>query len=139
MKKIIIWIVVLIVVAGGSFYGGMKYQASKKPSAASFGQFRNGAGVNARTGQAVGAGAIMGQVLSIDNQSMTVQMRDGSSKVVILSSSTGVSKQASGAIGDVKIGNEVSVIGTTNTDGSVTAQTIQIRPNIPSPSPSPTK
>ena len=82
-----------------------------------------------------GAGFANGEVLSADTSSMIVKMRDGSSKNIILSNSTQVLKSATGTISDVTTGTQVTVVGSANTDGSITAQSVQIRPNMPSSTP----
>ena len=151
MKNKIVMGIAAIIIAGASFFGGMKYQQSKSPTGFAnltpaerqqrvqqMGDnggaiFRNG---NGRIG---GGGIIAGEVLSIGNGSLTVKMQDDSTKIILLSGSTKISKTVDGVSSDVSTGKSVAVTGTANSDGSVTAQSIQIRPNIPSPSPTPTK
>lgn len=125
-----------IIIAGGAFYGGMQYGKAKSASTAQTrfsgmnggqnGQFGQG-GVRggARMG---GGGATSGAVLSKDDKSITVKLRDGGSKIVFFSTTTQVQKSTEGSISDLNIGAEVVAIGSTNSDGSVTAQSIQIRP-----------
>lgn len=136
--------VIVVVVAGASFFGGMKYSDAKTASAqqARIGQFasRTGGGNGAiRTGGNGGGGATAGEIISKDDKSITVRARDNSSKIVFLSGSVEVSKMISGTSTDLEIGRTVTVTGTTNSDGSVTAQMIQLRPAFPSPSASPAK
>jgi len=132
MKKIIPIIIALIVVAGGSFYGGMSYQKSKNPlgnfSRQNFqgnaaGAFTQGAG-----NRGAGAGFLSGEVITKDNQSLTLKMQDGSSKIIFFSSSTTISKTAEGTVNDVEIGKQIMVTGQQNSDGSYTAKTIQLSP-----------
>ena len=59
---------------------------------------------------------------------MTVKLQDGGSKIVILTDSTAINKSAEGSREDLKIGGKVGVFGTENSDGSVTAQNIQLDP-----------
>ncbi len=122
--KIIIGGLVLVVIA---FYGGMKYSESKR--VAIIANFRNG---NFTPGQGggrglTGGGAISGEIISKDPNGITIKMRDGSSKIVILSSSTSVMKSVNGTLTDLEIGKEISGTGTANSDGSLTASMIQIR------------
>lgn len=42
-------------------------------------------------------------------------------------------KSASGSAADVAVGSSIVVTGSKNSDGSVTAQSIQIRPDMPAP------
>lgn len=125
-------IIVAVVVGGASFYGGMLYQKTQVRS--TFGQFaregRTGQNpTNMRNGTNRGfGGAIVGDVVSIDNDSLTVKLQDGSSKIVNLAQSTTYSKTETGSKTDLKNGTKVAAIGATNSDGSITAQNIQINP-----------
>lgn len=73
---------------------------------------------------------VIGEIISQDDASITVKMEDGSSKIIILSNSTAVNKQASGSKSDLLIGENVMVVGSNNADGSITAQNIQLNPQI---------
>jgi hypothetical protein len=75
-----------------------------------------------------GGGAVNGTILSTDAKSLTVKMADGSTKIVLLSGSTAYSNTQAAAQGDLKTGSTVAVFGTANSDGSVTATTVQINP-----------
>ena len=110
--------IIAIVFAAGGFVGGMKYQQTKTPQFARGQQLRN-------RGQ---GGMVTGTILSVDTTSMTVKLADNSSKIVVLASSTTYAKSTEGSQSDLKVGDRVSAFGTTNTDGSVTAQNIQINP-----------
>jgi len=126
MKKLIpIFIVILLVVAGGAFYGGMKYDQSKTASNLATMRSRNG-----MTSNRAGGGFVTGEIISKDDKSVTVKLRDGGSKIVFLSSSTEVTKSVSGTLVDLEVGKNISVNGTANSDGSITAQSIQLRPNL---------
>lgn len=131
MKKIIpIIIILIIVVGGGAFYGGMKYQQSKGPLTKLSPEqrqrfFQQGAG------QKVGRDFLSGEVITKDEQSFTLKMPDGSSKIVFFSDSTQIFKTTEGKIGDIEIGKQIMVSGSQNSDGSYTAKTIQISPHHP--------
>lgn len=126
------FIVALILVGGGSFYGGIKYQEAKTPTTPvgrmmgpnGFG----GANGQGRRGGPNGTGIVAGDVINKDASSLTINTPNTGSKVVLIASSTRVSKMQDGTLADVNAGTEVVVNGTANSDGSVTAQTIQIRP-----------
>ncbi len=129
-QHLMIWIIVTVLVAGGMFFMGSKHgQAAAKTA---FAAMRgNGSGQRGRFG--AGGGAVMGSVIAKDDTSMTIKMRDGSSRIVLYSGSTQVQKSAPGTASDVTVGSQITVLGTQNTDGSVTAQNIQIRPTMPAP------
>lgn len=137
MKKILPIIVALAAVGGVSFFGGIKYAENKRAS--NFAANRNGnfnfhdgadGGMNGnrRAGGQGGAGFVSGEIISKDNGSLTVKLRDGGSKIVFFSTSTQVMKTAAGSADDLKAGETISVTGMANQDGSVTAQNIQLRP-----------
>lgn len=139
MNKTTYFIIALVVVAGASFYGGTLYQKQTDstavgPSAAQRQQFANGRG--ARNGMN-GNDFINGQILSKSDKSITVQLRTGGSKIVFLGTDTQISKFDPGTITDLTVGGNVSVSGTDNADGSVTAKTVQLRPENPNPMPRP--
>ena len=69
---------------------------------------------------------IMGEVLSQDDKSFTVKMPDGGSKIILFSEKTTLHKANDATKSDLKAGEQVSVFGTENPDGSLTAQNIQI-------------
>ena len=73
----------------------------------------------------------IGKVISKDDTSITVKGRDGSSKIVLYTPTTQVMKSTSGSSTDITVGSQVLVQGKTNSDGSVTAQNISIRPTMP--------
>ena len=152
-KLIAIVIVTAVVVGGGAFFGGMKYAESKSPqgrvSQADFQNLQNlspeerqqrlqelganaGAGFRggAGGGQRGGGGLTAGEIIAKDDKSITVKLSDGGSKIVFLSDSTTISKMTDGTKSDLEIGKQVTVNGSANSDGSVTAQSIQLRPNL---------
>jgi len=127
-KNVVILILSVAVAGGLGFAGGMKYQESKKTPLraggmafqADRGQFQRGPGNGFRP--------VSGEIISSDDKSITVKLVDGSSKIVIVSESTVINKSAEGTRADLKTGERVMVFGTENTDGSVTAQNIQLNP-----------
>lgn len=154
MKKLMTVVaIVAVVVGGGAFYGGMKYAEGRSPRGFSQGNFQNlqnlspeerqqrlgelganaGAGFRGGAGgqgtRGVGGGFVAGEILSKNNMSITIKMPDGGSRIVFYSDSTEISKFTDGSINDLVIGKTVSVNGSSNQDGSVTAQSIQIRPD----------
>lgn len=149
MNKTVIIAVVLIIVAGvGGFFGGMYYQKSQTVShfAQSGGGAGGAGGYARRFGQGGTAGAngmnvVRGQVVNTDSNSITIKLPDGSSKIIVVGSSTSFMKSATGTLSDLKTGDSVMAFGTTNSDGSVTAQSVQINPpgRGPMPSSAPTQ
>jgi hypothetical protein len=130
-KILLISIGVALVIAGGAFYGGMKHGESARQNfiRQSFnGQAGLQTGFGNRNGGQSGAGFVSGEIISKDNQSITLQLRQGGSKIVFYSDATDISKFAGGTPTDLETGKTVMVTGNANSDGSITAQSIQIRP-----------
>jgi hypothetical protein len=136
MKNIVVGAVVVFVVGAGiGFYGGMKYQSNKAPMP---GTFAGRSGQNG--GRQSFGGMTIGTIISKDASSITLQLASGQtgqsgSRIVLFSGTTEISKFDAGTAGDLKAGSTVMVRGTQNSDGSLTAQQIQLRPAMPSVSP----
>jgi hypothetical protein len=142
-KQIIIAIIVLVIVAGISFYSGYKVgQNSTSARGTRSGQALgpNGAGGmmggangirNGRPGQGGAMTLVSGEVLSKDATSVTLKLRDGGSKIIFVATSTAVQKTVSGTVADLVIGNQITASGPANADGSINAVTINQRPAMP--------
>ncbi len=144
MKNTIIWVIALLAIGGGAFWGGIQYSDAKIKGGATgqpgmMGQYRNGqaggmgAGAGRRGGMMgqAGGGFLNGEIIAKDDKSVTIKLRDGGSKIVFFSGSTAIGKMTDGTAADLVVGKTVSAIGKAGTDGSVTADSIQIRPALP--------
>lgn len=129
-KKYIGAIVVGFVLVGylGYYLGTKAILSSGAPAdqAVTAGQFNKGPG---RSGRGMG-NFNGGTVLAKDDKSLTIQGRDGSSKIIFFTQTTPVSKMVAGAIADVTVGSDVMISGTPNSDGSINAEAISIRPTV---------
>jgi hypothetical protein len=134
MKNPITLGIIALLVAGGAFYGGMQFQVSVQATADAARQAARGQGGAAfggrggSSGQGGGAGRgapTVGKVLSKDEASMTVELAAGGSKIIILSGETKAMHTTDIGLDTVKVGDTVTVMGSTNTDGSVTASRIE--------------
>jgi hypothetical protein len=132
MKNNYVVVAILIVIsAGAGFFGGMKYQQSQRGNF--FPQVGNGQ-MMVRNGN-IGAGSIRGgfrpvagEIISVDDKSITVKLQDESSKIILLNSKTLINKAETVDKNELKEGETVSVFGSENSDGSVTAQNVQLNP-----------
>ncbi|MBI2033207.1 MAG: hypothetical protein HYT10_01950 [Candidatus Levybacteria bacterium] len=127
-NMIAIIIVVALVVGAGGFFAGMKYQESKSP-AGRFGNFQGARNGNFEQ-RTQGVRPVNGEIISSDDKSITVKLQDGSSKIVLLNDTTTFSKSAEGSKSDLKTGEKVAVFGIENSDGTVTAQNVQLNPQF---------
>lgn len=143
---------IALLIAGAAFYGGMKYQMSVQAAAdaarIAARSERGGQGIQGGQGGfgrggmggagGMGGGRFMptvGKVLSKDDTSLTVELSEGGSRIVILSGETRVTHTEEITLDTVQVGDSVTVMGQPNADGSVTAQRIEtgvsIRGNRP--------
>jgi len=134
-KNLIITVVLILVFTGAGFFGGMKYQQGKRSNLQR--QFQGGQNGARVQGARNGFRPVNGEIIGSDDKSITVKLADGSTKIVLFSDKTEINKAAIATKDDLKTGEKVAVFGTDNTDGTVTAQTIQLNPlerNFPTPS-----
>lgn len=156
MKKILpIIIVVIILVGASAFYSGMKYQQSQSTGSKAQGNFQNfrnltpeqrqqmieqgganlpGGSTAGRTGNRTAGNLARGEIIAKDDKSITIKLggQDGGSKIIFFSDATKITKSAEGLSSDLEIGKTVMVGGQQNSDGSMTAETIQLNSLTPS-------
>ena len=143
--KIIIAIIVLLAVAGGSFFGGTLYGKSQAQAAfvtarqqRGGGMFPGGAGtivtgegpvVSGQRGGAVDqvqGGALFGQIKEISDGVMVISDNNGKETQVKVTDTTLIQKQASVTLADLATGETVIVSGSTAADGTITARSVQV-------------
>jgi hypothetical protein len=132
MNKNLIIIVLAVLIAGGiGFFGGTKYQQSR--ALANFANRQGGTrfGMGQIAQRMMGGNnfrPVMGEIISQDDKSITVKLTDGSSKIILLSDSTTFNKISEAAKTDLKVGDTIAAFGTTSSDGSIVATSIQLNP-----------
>jgi len=137
-NTIIVGIVAAVVFGGGGYYLGMQKATSSTTAATATGAAfagRGAGGAGRFGGGAAGGGFTGGTILSIGSGTMTIQMAASTStsattgtKIVLFDTTTQVSEMQTVAPSALTVGQSVTVTGATNSDGSVTATSIQVRP-----------
>ncbi|MDE2188543.1 MAG: hypothetical protein KGJ35_02325 [Patescibacteria group bacterium] len=137
--QITIAVIIAIVAFGGGWAYGKNSVGTSSTASNTNAQFRNFSGANSagtRTfGSRSGAGAVIGTVVSMDASSISIALPVSTStsattgsQVVLYSPSTSITKTVVGSASDLSVGESVVVQGTPNSDGSLTANSIQVRP-----------
>ena len=130
MKKYIVPAIILVVVAGASFYGGTIY--GKTSRARGFAAGLNGQfGGNQNMAQRFQRlpNMVSGEIISKDDNSVTIKLpNDRGSRIIMLSGNTKIEKSVSGTKNDLSVGTTISASGKSSDNGTVDAQTVQIRP-----------
>lgn len=136
-KIIAVAMVIAVVLVVVGFFGGTLYQKSQTikpgrnfggPGGGGIGNFESQAANATRRSGGLQGGFTSGDIIARDNNSITLKLRDGSSRIIFYSGSTTINKQASGTVDDLSVGSSVMVVGNANADGSVSAQNISLRP-----------
>ena len=133
--RIAVGVLVLVLVAGGSFYGGTVYgrgQAQAAGSArlrAARGTDGGAAGQFAAGQRGAGQGGMLfGQIQDIGDGTLTITDNSGAQRKVQVTDTTLIQKQASVTLADLQTGESVIVSGSTGSDGSITARSVQVAP-----------
>lgn len=124
-------LIVALAVGAAGFFVGTKYQAGQTGnlrSNAFGGRGFGGSGAGGAGRQ--GFRPVQGNILSADDKSITVKLADGSTKIILLTDKTQINQASKAMTSDLKVGAPVAVFGTTNADGSVTAQSVQLNPQM---------
>ena len=146
--QIIIGVVAALVLAGSGFAAGMTFEKNQTPSASPATTTGTRGGTGARgglggPGGAVLAGqqAVIGRVLAVNDGSITiaaVERGQGgasaqaspatTSQIVLVGTTTRMVKttETDVKLSDIKVGDQVTVVGTTDTTGMVSATAIVV-------------
>ena len=146
VAQIIVGVVLMLAVAGGSFYAGMVYgrgqggtgtaqadqfsafaTARANGEAPPVGQF-GGRGQAGPFGDAQGGGNTFGQIESIADGVITLTTNAGGTIKVQVADTTLIEKNASVTLNELEVGETVIVSGSENADGSITARSVQVSP-----------
>lgn len=73
-------------------------------------------------------GNVLGSILEQNNDSLTISIPQGGSRTILVTPKTTILKTTSGTKSDLVLKQNVMVTGVNNADGSITANTISIRP-----------
>jgi hypothetical protein len=143
-------VLVVLLVAGGSFYGGMAFQRSRQASVqeqffaqrgfgpggqaplsgtpeGGFGSFAFGNGAGGAGGEGRGAS---GSIESLDGNTLTLSTPQGNT-TVLLTDQTVINQVVRGSPSDLQTGERITAIGERDASGTLTATTIQILPESP--------
>lgn len=139
-QNMIVACTVTAVVAGSiGFFGNNLYQQSQRNSRFPQMENRTGNGQNnfgtnrqvngsIQPGMMGRGGALNGEVTAKDNKTLTIKLSDGSSKIVILSDNTTYRTSTETTQDKVEIGTKIAAFGTTSTDGTTVATSIEVNP-----------
>jgi hypothetical protein len=73
-----------------------------------------------------GGGLVSGSIVSADESSITIQLEDGNTQIVYFADSTTISETKDATSDVLTDGEDVTVVGSANEDGSLTATSIQV-------------
>lgn len=140
IKKNIPTIITVVIIGLLAFYGGIMIGSKSKSN--------NFSGMNiqrqmmrstssmdrARSGAFPQSGGLVGgSVVSKDENSITIDVKPNGSRIILFSNGMKVSKSVDGIVDDLKVGDQVFVSGSANKDGSIMANSIQIRNEMMKP------
>ena len=142
---IILGVLVVVVIAAGSFYGGMVYGKNQAetslPAAGEGGEFP---GVRGQFGQRPGGqggaeggqflreqgGMLFGEIQSIGSGELTVTDPNGEQITVYVADTTLIQKQAEVTLANLEEGETVIISGNRDDDGNITARSLQVSPGV---------
>lgn len=129
-KHLIITALIIIIVGVVSFYCGSKF--GQPSNSFKQGNMRQNSGMTMSPNSKQGGqgGLISGDITSKDESTLTVSLKSGGSKIILFSDKTKIYKSVDGSLDDLSVGSSINITGTQNQDGSVSAQSIQVKQGI---------
>jgi hypothetical protein len=151
--QIVIGVVAALALAGGGFAAGMTYEKAQTPAANTAGTTgatgaRGGSGARGGfgaggTGAATGQQPVTGRIIAVNDGSITVAAVERgfggqtpqasaspatTSEIVLVGGSTRIVKtsEVDVKLSDLKVGDQITVVGTTDTTGMVSATAIVV-------------
>jgi hypothetical protein len=127
----IIAALVLIIVAGGSFYAGTLYGKNQAQAALRAARQRGMPFAQGTPGarQFQGRGMVFGTIEEVGSDgSLVVKDNNGNRVKVRVTDTTLIEKTISAAPADLQSGEAVMISGTSEQDGSITARSVQVVP-----------
>src|SRR5215510_2777720 len=131
LRERVIWIVVLLVVAGAGFYSGrivgvQAGESNRAQAAQQFfgqrgggqggGQFGGGGGQGGGGSGRGGGGGVAGMVSAVSGDTITITTRNGDTTKIQLAANGTVRKQVNGQLSDITPGEQIVAFGTQNGD-----------------------
>lgn len=113
-------VLVLVAALAIGIFGGVMIGHSTATAATSGAPTGNFTGGPGGAGGA-GSGFTAGTIVSVDGSTITLKTTDGSTVKVTTKSDTSVTTTSTSKVTDLAAGDTISVVGTTGSDGSVTA------------------
>lgn len=134
----LVGVLLLLVVAAGAFYGGMRFQGMRSSGTrANFFANRGGAdGANFSGGGGGGGGrrGSMGQIKSIEGNVIIVSTQQERLQVTV-TDATKYQRLVDGKLDDLQVGANIIVRGESDANGVVNAVSIQLADSVPAPLP----
>ncbi|MGB8648318.1 MAG: hypothetical protein WCF84_23990 [Anaerolineae bacterium] len=138
ITKIIVGVVLAIILAGSSFYGGILYARGPGRTTQASGRFagapngnngQNGTGAPGQGGLGQGrGGGLFGQVVQAGDGVLVISDNNGAQTKILVTDTTLIEKNASVKLTDIAQGETVIVSGAQAADGTYTARSIQVAP-----------
>ena len=127
--------VLLLLVAAGAFYGGMRFQGMRSSGTrANFFANRGGADGANFGGGGGGRRSNMGQIKSIEGNVIIVSTQQERLQVTV-TDTTKYQRLVDGKLDDLQVGANIIVRGESDANGVVNAVSIQLADSVPAPLP----
>ncbi|MEK7631054.1 MAG: DUF5666 domain-containing protein [Patescibacteria group bacterium] len=121
-----------IVLVTGAYWAGAHFGIpGSNRGAFSDGQVRTMRLRDGSGGRMMGGDFATGEIIASDDKSITIKLPTGGSKIIFLTDQTPIMKSTASARTDITVGTNVMINGKPNQDGSLSAESIQIRPLPP--------